>query len=260
MVPRLMRTLLSAALLLALARPLAAVTVPTRSGDAVLDVLLLTADMEKKRVVEDLEEFDRVSGQASRAENELTTAFLQIARLAREGILDRTALEQAEQAAAEARARVQAGQDRRRAVSERLAEHVRRLAGLRDEIARRRDILRTGPSDPLTGRWEVFINPGGRRGIFRLALDGTILSGDYLLDGGFRGSLRGTFVADRVVLERIDSERGVDARFYGRLMPGATRRIAGTWDGTQISPVPKSGPVAGTWSAQQVFDEDSEPR
>jgi Skp family chaperone for outer membrane proteins len=260
MTPRPIRALLTAALLLTLAPPASAATVPIRSGDAVLDVLLLSVDMERKRVVDDLEEFDRVSTQASRAETDVMNALSQIARLAREGILDRTSLEQAEQASAEARARVQAGQERRRVVSERLAEHVRRLASLRDEILRRRELLRSGPTDPLTGRWEVFINPGGRRGIYHLALDGTIISGDYLLDGGFHGSLRGTFIADRVVLERIDSERGVDAKFYGRLLPGSTRRIAGTWDGTQISPVPESGPVAGTWSAQQVLEEESESK
>ena len=255
-----MRSPLLVALLLALVWPVAGATLPSRSGDAVLDMLLLSVDMEKKRVLEDLEDFDKASGLTTRAEFDVTSAFSQIARLAREGILDRTALDQAEQAAIEARARLQAGQDRRRAIAERLADHVRRLTGLREEIARRRDVLRSNPSDPLTGRWEVFINPGGRRGVYRLSLDGTILSGDYLLDGGFHGSLRGTFVGDRVVLERIDSERGVDAKFYGRLTPGPTRRIAGTWDGTQISPVPDSGPVAGTWSAQQVSDEDGDSK
>jgi hypothetical protein len=251
---------LSVGLLLTLMLPAAAATVPSRTGDGVLDVLLASVDMERRRVSEDLEEFDRISVQASRAEHDLTSALNQIARLAREGVLDRNALEQAEQTAADARARVQSGQDRRRAVSERLAEHVRRLASFREEIARRREALRTVLSDPLTGRWEVFINPGARRGFYRLSLDGTILSGDYVLDGGFRGSLRGTFVGDRVMLERIDSERGTDAKFYGRLTIGAVRRIAGTWDGTQIAPAPVSGPVAGTWSAQPARDEESESR
>jgi hypothetical protein len=260
MVSRPMLTGLAVGLLLTLVLPAAAATVPTRTGDGVLDVLLVSVDMEKRRVTEDLEEFDRISGQASRAEADFTSALNQIARLAREGVLDRTALEQAEQAAADARARVQAGQDRRRAISERLAERVRRLAALREEIARRRETLRNVLSDPLTGRWEVFINPGERRGFYRLSLDGTILSGDYVLDGGFHGSLRGTFVGDRVTLERIDSELGVDARFYGRLTLGATRRIAGTWDGTQIAPAPVYGPVAGTWAAQPVHDEESESK
>lgn len=253
-----MRSALSVVLVLAFALPAAAA--PSRSGDAVLDVLQLTVEMEKKRVLDDLEEYDRISAKASRAEADLTTALNQIARLARENILDRTALEQAEQAAADARALVQAGQERRRDVSERLAEHVRRLVSLREEIGRRRDILKSGPSDPLSGRWEVFINPGGRRGVYHLSLDGTILSGDYVLDGGFHGSLRGTYIGDRVFLERIDSERGLDAKFYGRLTAGGARRLAGTWDGTQLAPAPDSGPVAGTWAAQQVPEEETESK
>lgn len=247
-----------AVLLLATVMPLAAATHPSRTGDPVLDMLLSSVEMERRRVSEDLEEFDRISAQASRAEGDLNASLNQIARLAREGILDRAVLELAEQAAADARARVQAGQDRRRAVSERLAEHVRRLAAFRDEMARRRDVLRSNPADPLSGRWEVFVNPGARHGFYRLFLDGTILSGDYVLDGGFRGSLRGTFVGDRVVLERIDSERGVDAKFYGRLMTTPVRRLAGTWEGTQLAPAP--GPVAGTWTAHPAREEETDSK
>ena len=249
-----------AALLLLVFAPLPGANLSSRTGDPVLDMFLSSVEMERRRVSDDLEEYDRVSGQASRAEADLNTSLNQIARLAREGILDRAQLEQAEQAAADARARVQAGQERRKAVAERLAEHVRRMVALRDEIARRRESLRSGPADPLTGRWEVFINPGSRHGFYRLSLDGTILSGDYVLDGGFHGSLRGTFVSDRVVLERIDSERGVDAKFFGRLSLTPTRRMAGTWEGTQIAPAPVSGPVAGTWAAQPAREEETDPR
>jgi hypothetical protein len=254
------RSTVAVALLLTLARPVAAATVPSRTGDPVLDLLLASVDIEKRRAAESLEEFDRISGQALRAESDFNSAMNQIARLLREGVLDRTALEQAEQSAAEAGGRAQAGRDRCRIISERLAEHIRRLASYWDEIARRRDALRSNPADPLSGRWEVFINPGARRGVYRLVLDGTILSGDYVLDGGFHGSLRGTFVGDRVMLERVDSEQGADAKFYGRLTTGAIRRIAGTWEGTQVAPAPRSGPVAGTWSAQPARDEESEPR
>jgi hypothetical protein len=260
MAARLTRSVFTAALLLAIVMPLAAATLPSRTGDPVLDMLLSSVEMERRRVSEDLEEFERISGQTFRAEADLNASLNQIARLAREGILDRAALEQTEQAAADARARVEAGQDRRRAISERLAEHVRRLAAFRDEMARRRDILRSNPADPLSGRWEVFVNPGGRRGFYRLLLDGTILSGDYVLDGGFHGSLRGTFVGDRVVLERIDSERGADAKFFGRLTTTPVRRLAGTWEGTQIAPAPVAGPVAGTWAAQPAREEETDSK
>ena len=92
----------------------------------------------------------------------------------------------------------------------------------------------------MTGRWDVIVNPGNRRGTLRLALDGTLVSGDYVLDGGFRGSVRGTFVGDRLALDRIDAERGFDAKFYGRVTSGAARRIGGTWEGTVIAPAPAS--------------------
>ena len=107
----------------------------------------------------------------------------------------------------------------------------------------------------MTGRWQVVIDPGGRRGVYRLTLDGTLLSGDYVLDGDFRGSLRGTFVGDRVSIQRIDSERGFDATFYGRVQPAA-RRITGTWEETVLAPA--TGPVAGTWSATLLPDDDSD--
>ncbi|HEX7615795.1 MAG TPA: hypothetical protein VF554_11010, partial [Thermoanaerobaculia bacterium] len=159
-----------AALLLAIVMPVAAATLPSKTGDPVLDMLQTSVNMERRRVLEDLEEFDRISGQASRAESDLNVSLNQIARLAREGILDRGLLEQFEQAAADARARIQAGQDRRRAISERLAEHVRRMAAFRDEMVRRRDSLRNAQVDPLTGRWDVVVNPGGRSGVYRLVL------------------------------------------------------------------------------------------
>jgi hypothetical protein len=110
----------------------------------------------------------------------------------------------------------------------------------------------------VTGRWDVTINPGSLHGTLRLALDGTIVSGDYVLDGGFRGSVRGTFVGDRLSIDRIDSERGFDAKFYGRVTSGAARRIGGTWEATLIAPA--TGPSAGSWSAQPAREDEGEPR
>src|SRR5664279_6600688 len=120
MAARLIRPALVAALLLAIVLPAESATLSSRTGDPVLDLLLSSVEMERRRALDDLEEFDRISGQASRAEADLNASLNQIARLAREGILDRTLLEQAEQAAADARGRVQAGQDRRRSISQRL--------------------------------------------------------------------------------------------------------------------------------------------
>ena len=235
----------------------AAPPAPSRTGDPVLDVLLLTLDMEKKRAAEDVEEFDRASERLLRAEADLSAAVARLGRLVRDGNAERATLDAAGDAVEEARARTQVQQDRRRVFAESLAEHGRRTASLREEIARRREGIRA-PTDPVTGRWEVIINPGNRRGTLRLALDGTIVSGDYVLDGGFRGSVRGTFVGDRLTLDRIDAERGFDAKFYGRVTSGAARRIGGTWEGTVIAPAP--GPSGGTWSAQPAREDEGETR
>lgn len=235
----------------------AAAPVPSRTGDPVLDVLLLSLDMEKKRAAEDAEEFERSGERLARAEADLSAAVGRLARLVRDGSAERVTLESASDAVEDARARVQVQQDRRRGIAESLAEHGRRAAALREEIAKRREGLRT-PADPVSGRWDVAISPGNRRGTLRLALDGTIVSGDYVLDGGFRGSVRGTFVGDRLALDRIDSERGFDAKFYGRVTGGATRRIGGTWEATAIAPA--TGPTAGTWSAQPARDEEGDSR
>jgi Skp family chaperone for outer membrane proteins len=235
----------------------AAPPAPSRTGDAVLDVLILNLEMERKRAVEDAEEFERASERLAHAEADLTAAVARLARLVRDGSPERPALESAADAVDEARARSLVQQERRRSIGESLAEHGRRAAALREEIAKRRDGLRT-PSDPVTGRWDVTINPGNLHGTLRLALDGTIVSGDYVLDGGFRGSVRGTFVGDRLSIDRIDSERGFDAKFYGRVTSGAARRIGGTWEATLIAPA--TGPSAGSWSAQPAREDEGEPR
>jgi hypothetical protein len=77
------RSAFTAALVLAIAMPAAAATNPSRTGDPLLDMLLSSVEMERRGVLEDLEEFDRISGQASRAESDLNASLNQIARLER---------------------------------------------------------------------------------------------------------------------------------------------------------------------------------
>jgi hypothetical protein len=219
--------------------------------DPVIESLSISLDIERRQAAEDAEEFDRATGRLTGAEANLSAAVSALARLVRESNPDRTALDNAEEAVVDAEGRVRAEQARRTALASRLAEHGHRMLALRDEIARRR--ITGTVADPLTGRWDVIVNPGPRRGVYRLVLDGTIVSGDYTLDGGFHGSLRGTLVGDKVALQRIDSERGFDANFYGRLTTNP-RRIVGTWEATAIAPSPQG---AGTWVANPGRDEDN---
>jgi hypothetical protein len=213
--------------------------------DSVLVVLSISLEMERKGALEDLEDFDRATNRLARAEGDLTAAVQKYGRLVKEGGVGRQALLNAEDAVADAEGRVRGEQERRRSLAVRIGERVRRIAALREEILRRREAGKSA-EDPISGRWDVTVNPGPSHGVFRLVLDGTLVWGEYTLDGGFRGSIRGTFVADRLSLERIDSELGLDARFWGALNR-SQKKITGTWEQTALAP--SVGPVAGSWTA-----------
>ncbi|MGE5344598.1 MAG: hypothetical protein ACM3JH_01485 [Acidithiobacillales bacterium] len=213
--------------------------------DSVLVVLSISLEMERKGALEDLEDFDRATNRLARAEGDLTAAVQKYGRLVKEGAVGRQALLSAEDAVADAEGRVRGEQERRRSLAVRIGERVRRIAALREEILRRREAGKSA-EDPISGRWDVTLNPGPLHGVFRLVLDGTLVWGEYTLDGGFRGSIRGTFVADRLSLERIDSELGLDARFWGGLNR-SQKKITGTWEQTALAPA--VGPVAGSWTA-----------
>jgi hypothetical protein len=82
---------------------------------------------------------------------------------------------------------------------------------------------------------------------------GTLVTGTYALSGGFSGSFRGTLVAGKVRLERIDSQIGFAAIFYGRLIgEGPNARLQGNWEATQLA----SGlPSAGSWTGRRIVEE-----
>jgi hypothetical protein len=245
------RTLAGLLLALVLVVPAAA---SAARPDPSLESLLVALDLERKARFEDVIEVERLTAAASLADGAAASARQRFSDSLRRGELDAASLRDDEERIVEAEAKARAMQETRRAAVSRLLERVRRIGLLQEEIAKRRLASRR-PGDPVTGRWQTVIDPGGRKGVYRLVLDGTLISGDYVLDGGFRGSLRGTFVGERVSIQRIDSERGFDATFYGRVQP-QSRRITGTWEATAIAPA--VGPVAGTWSATLLPDEDED--
>lgn len=139
--------------------------------------------------------------------------------------------------------------DRRRLLAERVVDRRRRVALLESETQARK------PGDLLNGRWAILIHPGDQRGVFRLSLQGTIVSGEYTLEGGATGSLRGTFVNERVRLERVDSKLGFNAVFFGRLSADG-KEIAGTWEATTFG-AGEAG--AGTWRAAREEEREESP-
>lgn len=231
-----------------------AVGAPPR-GDLAIETLTVSVDVERKARMGDIDELERVTDQLGRASETAAQRRARVVELVRETNPGRVDLAAAEDLVADAEARVRTLEARRSAVVARLVERTRRIALLADELARRRAAPR-GEGDPVSGRWAVTIDPGKVTGTYRLRLDGTLVGGDYVLAGGFKGSLRGTYVGDRITIQRIDSEMGFDATFYGKLVP-AMKRITGTWEATAIAPA--VGPSAGTWAAVWAPETEENP-
>ncbi|MDQ2871462.1 MAG: hypothetical protein M3S32_12005 [Acidobacteriota bacterium] len=128
--------------------------------------------------------------------------------------------------------------ERRRILADRVVERRRSVAVLETELAPRKP-------DGVSGRWAILLDPGDQKGTFRMALDGTLVTGDYTLEGGYSGSLRGTLINDRLKVERVDSKLGFSTVYYGRIARDG-RTIAGTWESTSFG---TGGPGSGRWSA-----------
>ena len=132
--------------------------------------------------------------------------------------------------------------ERRRILADRVIERRRSIALLEAD-------LQTKKPDGLSGRWSVLLDPGEQRGVFRIRLDGTIVAGEYNLEGGDSGSLRGTLVNGRLRVERVDSKKGFSAVYYGTVARDG-QSIAGTWEAQTYG---SNEPGSGHWRA--VRDE-----
>ncbi len=117
-------------------------------------------------------------------------------------------------------------------------------------ISQRIDSLRAGlPShrDSLTGVWDLTMLPGGEKGVFALFQSGTLVTGQYVLDGPFQGSLDGTLIERKLLLHRIDSRLGRSMDFSGFLSSDG-QAIKGTWENYDLS---NGQPHTGSWSARR---------
>ncbi len=227
---------------------------PPRTAGASAETLLVAIELERKARVQDIRDLERLGRELETLEREAAGRRSQLNALLERPDVEAGLLVEAEEDLSQTEARLRALQDSRRLTAARVIEKSRKISLLGDELKKRKTGEALFP-DPISGRWGVLINPMNRKGEMRLVLDGTLVYGDYILDGGFRGSLRGTFVGDKLSLQRIDSERGFDANFYGRVNV-SQRKLAGTWEGTQI--VPATGPSAGTWTAGQILESEED--
>lgn len=127
-----------------------------------------------------------------------------------------------------------------------------RIDLLQDRTARLRKAL-PSDSESLTGVWDVTYLPSGDKGSFTLRQSGTLLAGEYTLEGGWRGSLQGTIVSGKILLHRIDSKLGHSQNLEGQLAPDG-RSLRGTWQNFVLS---GGAPTSGNWVAQKREREES---
>jgi len=127
-----------------------------------------------------------------------------------------------------------------------LRDSHERITLLQDRLGRLRKAL---PSDTesLTGTWTVTYLPSGDKGTFILRQSGTLLVGEYALEGGWRGSLQGTIVNGKVLLHRIDSKLGSSQSLEGNLAPDG-RTLRGHWQNYILS---GGEPTTGDWVAEK---------
>jgi hypothetical protein len=218
-------------------------SVLAQGSDPVLEVFRAQAGVEKRLLTADLATLDRVQEQLRAACDRLLRLGDDLLRAQKDGedlgsFNARSAdLRHAE---SEVESLVGSAQQLRSTIGARRGY----LEQVQAEIRRMEDEYQAG-SDEVTGRWNVVIEPGGMKGTFDLRLDGAVVTGVYQLAGGWRGSLRGTYVDGNVRLERIDTQQGFNAVYTGRLVTrGDEKRFEGSWDATNLA---AGMPAAGTW-------------
>jgi hypothetical protein len=234
--------------LFALATMLASVA-GAGAGDTLSDAVRAELARERRRLTSDASQLTEVTRRLEVALSDLQSSSRAVSDAASRTDAGSDELVRREEAVAAAEQQVRALLERRRLLADRVAERRRTVAILESEAR-----AKTKPSDVLSGRWSVVVEPGEQRGTFRMSLDGALVSGDYSLEGGDTGSLRGTLTEDRVRLERVDSRHGFVAVFHGRLARDGSS-IVGTWEATTFG---SGGVGSGRWRAQPIREEARE--
>jgi hypothetical protein len=223
------------------------VAVGAWAADPVAEVLRTQLAIEQRLLAGDLNDYERLQAQIDDSGNKLVRMSADLVRAEKDGEdlagftaraadLSRTEVEVTALIAKAQQLRVSLAA--RRAYVEQLILEVRRL----EDAA-------GGVTDELTGRWAIVIEPGGQKGTMELRLEGTIVSGTYQLSGGWKGSLRGTYIGEQVRMERIDAQQGFVAVYSGRLVArSGEKRLEGAWEATGLG---TGQPVSGSWVARR---------
>jgi hypothetical protein len=212
-------------------------------ADATSDALRAGMAVERRRLTEDEQDLRDLATRIQSALDSVAAAVRAASPAEDERRTD-DEIDQAETALERRQEELSTLLERRRWIAARMVDRRRTIAAMQQELASRS----RGKVDRLSGQWQVVISPGAQEGTFRMSLDGALVSGQFDLEGGYSGSLRGTLVEDRLRLERVDSKLGPIAVYYGRLSPDGST-ISGTWELSNLS---AGTPTSGRWSATRV--------
>lgn len=244
-----------------LASGLAVLAVPARSQDlkrpeeqlAAIYALRIQLEVEQKQFDDDLQRYADVAparedarARVRRLSEELDAMVL--------GKTDSTLeeVEKREGELARAERDLDLLVDEARDLRRRIRSGGDRITLLQDRLARLTKSLPTD-TESVTGVWDVTYLPSSDKGVFTLRQSGTLLVGEYALEGGWRGSLQGTIVGGKVLLHRIDSKLGQSQDLEGNLSPDG-RTLRGHWQNLILS----GGTITtGNWVAQKRARSDS---
>lgn len=111
-----------------------------------------------------------------------------------------------------------------------------------------RELRRDG--SPLQGTWTLDLGAEGQGNVTFSTYSGRV-EATYELASGRGGTFRGVLRGNQIDLERIDSERGLDRAFLGRLSADGNS-IEGTWQAKELA---SGEPAAGRWTARRVVED-----
>jgi hypothetical protein len=126
-----------------------------------------------------------------------------------------------------------------RNLRERMSLLAQRIAALQNSLP--------APRDSVTGVWDISMLPSGVKGVFALFQSGTLVSGQYVLEGPFQGSLDGTLIDRKLLLHRIDARlgRSMDLTAY---LSSDGQALRGTWENYDLA---NGQTRTGSWSARR---------
>lgn len=214
---------------------------------AALYALRVQLEVEQKRLDDDLLKHQRTAEQREASRGRLRQLYDELDDMVA-GTIQSTPEEIDQREAAIGRAEHELGALTlsARDLRLRIRDSQQRIALLQDRAGRLRKTLPTD-NELLTGQWDVTYLPSNDKGSFTLRQSGTIVAGEYALEGGWRGSMQGTFVNGKILLHRIDSKLGHSQDLEGTIAPDG-KTLRGRWQNFILS---GGQATSGDWVAHK---------